>query len=211
MKKTCLQMILAIGIMAVLCGCESKHITQTGFLNDYSKLETVSDTSMRYLPPQIQLRQYSNFIIDPVIVHFHTGSKAIAQRSKGKLTEQDLTDLKNYMHDAIVEAISDRYTLAYQPAPGVARVRVALTDLKKSDVLLNIYPSSKLLGLGLGAVSLEAELIDSRTGRQIAAFVESQEGNRFSFDGLSEWGDAKAIMDRWAKSLRNLLDEAHGD
>jgi hypothetical protein len=208
MKNTLL-IITAAAIMALQSGCQSKKITQAGFLNDYSRLETVSDTSMRYLPPPNQFRQYSQFIIDPVVIHFHTGSKAIAQRSKGKLSEQDLTDLTNYMRDAIVKAVSDRYAIAYQPAPGVARVRVALTDLKKSNVLLNIYPSSKLLGLGLGAVSLEAEIIDSHTGDQIAAFVESQEGNRFSFDGLSEWGDAKAIMDRWAKRFRKHLDDAH--
>ena len=154
--------------------------------------------------------QYNKFIIDPVVIHFHTGSKAIEERSKGKIKEQDIIDLKNYMHSAIVEAISDRYSIAYRPGPGVARVRIAITDLKKANVLMNIHPASKLVGSGLGGASLEAEWLDSQTGKQIAALVESQLGDRLSLDGLSEWGDAKSIMDGWAQRFRKRLDEAHG-
>ena len=210
MKKTSLLMLLAIGIMVVQCGCGAQRAQRTGFLSDYSKLKPYSDVSYRNIPSQATIRRYSKFIVDPVVIHFHTGSKAIEERTKGKITEQDITDLKNYMHDAIVNAISDRYGIAYRPGPGVARVRIAITDLKKSNVLMNIHPGSKLLGSGLGGASLEAEWLDSQTGKQIAALVESQLGDRLSLDGLSEWGDAKAIMDDWAKRFRTRLDEAHG-
>ena len=210
MKKTSLLMLLAIGIMVIQCGCGAQRAQRTGFLSDYSKLKPYSDVSYRNIPSQATIRRYSKFIIDPIVVHFHTGSKAIEERTKGKIAEQDITDLKNYMHDAIVKAISDRYGIAYRPGPGVARVRIALTDLKKANVLMNIHPGSKLLGSGLGGASLEAEWVDSETGEQIAALVESQLGDRLSLDGFSEWGDAKAIMDRWAKRFRQRLDEAHG-
>jgi hypothetical protein len=113
------------------------------------------------------------------------------------------------MHAAIVSAISDRYSIVYRPGPGVARIRIAITDLKKSKIVQNIWPGSKLAGTGLGGASLEAELVDSRDGTQIGAVVESQLGERLSLDGLSTWGDAKAIMDGWAKRLRERLDEAH--
>ena len=210
MKKTSLLMLLAIGIMVVQCGCGAQRAQRTGFLSDYSKLKPYSDVSYRNIPSQATIRRYSKFIVDPVVIHFHTGSKAIEERTKGKITEQDITDLKNYMHDAIVNAISDRYGIAYRPGPGVVRVRIAITDLKKSNVLMNIHPGSKLLGSGLGGASLEAEWLDSQTGEQIAALVESQLGDRLSLDGLSEWGDAKAIMDGWAQRFRTRLDEAHG-
>ncbi|MHC4475244.1 MAG: DUF3313 domain-containing protein [Planctomycetota bacterium] len=210
MKTTSVVMMLAIGIMAAQCGCAARRARRTGFLSDYSRLKPYSDVSYRNIPSQETIRRYSKFIVDPVVVHFHTGSKAIEERSKGKITEQDITDLKSYMHDAIVNAISDRYSIVYRPGPGVARVRIAITDLKKSNVLMNIHPGSKLLGSGLGGATLEAEWLDSQTGEQIAALLESQLGDRFSLDGLSEWGDAKAIMDDWAQRFRKRLDEAHG-
>jgi hypothetical protein len=210
MKKTSLLMMLAIGITVIHSGCTAQRAQRTGFLSDYSRLKPYSDVSYRNIPSQEVIRGYSKFIVDPVVAHFHTGSKAIGERTKGKITEQDITDLKNYMHDAIVKAISDRYGIAYRPGPGVARVRIALTDLKKANVLMNIHPGSKLLGSGLGGASLEAEWLDSESGEQIAALVESQLGDRLSLDGLSEWGDAKEIMDSWAKRFRERLDEAHG-
>jgi len=205
MKKTSLLMMLAVGIAAVQLGCTAQRAERTGFLSDYSKLQAQSDVSSRYLAPGNRLGRYSKFIIDPVVIHFHTRSEAA-----GKLKEEDLRDLKNYMHEALVEAIEDRYEIVFRPGPGVARLRTALTDLKKSDIVQNVLPIGKAIGGGLGGASLEAELLDSQTGEQIGALVESQLGERLSLDGYSTWGDAKAIMDGWAKRFRERLDEAHG-
>lgn len=197
--------MLAIGITSVQLGCSAQRAEKTGFLSDYSKLEAQSDVSSRYLAPGNRLAGYSKFIIDPVVTHFHTGSKAA-----GKLKEEDLRDLRNYMHEALVKAIEDRYKIVFRPGPGVARFRAALTDLKKSGIVQNVLPIGKAIGSGLGGASLEAELLDSQTGEQIGALVESQLGERLSLDGYSTWGDAKAIMDSWAARFRKRLDEAHG-
>jgi len=205
MKKISLVMILALGIMFAQCGCVAQSAPKTGFLSDYSKLEAQSDVSFRYLAPGNLLRNYSHFIIDPVVIHFHTRSEA-----RGKLKEDEISDLKNYMHNALVTAVEARYEIAYQPGSRTARVRVAITDLKKSGIVQNILPIGKAIGSGLGGASLEAEILDSQTGMQIAALVESQLGNRLSLDGYSTWGDAKAIMNDWAKRFRKRLDEAHG-
>jgi hypothetical protein len=64
------------------------------------------------------------------------------------------------------------------------------------------------MGTGLGGASMEFEVLDSQTGVQIGAAIESQLGNRLSLKGMSKWGDAKAVMDDWAKRLRARLDEA---
>ena len=202
MKKTSLLILLAIGIMSVQCGCTAQRAERTGFLSDYSKLEARSDTSARYLAPGNRLKNYTKFVIEPVVIHFHT-------RSKSKLTREELADIKNYMREALVIAIKDRYEVVYGSGPSTMRVRFAITDLKKSGRAQNTFPLSKAVSDGLGGESLEAELLDSQTGVQIAAMVESQLGKRFSLDGYSTRGDAKAIMDRWAKLFRIRLDEAH--
>ena len=198
------RLIIVLCVVAPLCGCAARSAERTGFLSDYSKLEPRSEVSYRYVA-QDRLGQYSKFIIDPVEIHLHRRSKA-----KKKTSGEDRTDLKNYMHAALVKAIEDSYEVVYRSGPGVARARVALTDIKKANVLLNIHPGSKIMGTGLGGASLEAELVDSQTSEQIAALVESQLGDRLALDGLSTWGDAKAIMDGWASRFRERLDEAHG-
>ncbi len=201
MKKTTLLTVLALVLMALQCGCSAELGGRKGFLSDYSRLQRHSDVSYRYLGPT--LASYSQFIVDPVAIHFDAGSKA------SKISAENVADMQNYMHAALLSALSDRYLIVYQPGPGVARLRVALTDLKKSKVLMNIHPGSKLMGSGLGGASLEAELVDSQSGTQIAALVESQLGNRLSLEGLSKWGDAKAVMDDWAERLRQRIAEAH--
>jgi hypothetical protein len=75
---------------------------------------------------------------------------------------------------------------------------------------MNILPQTKLIGSGLGGATLEVEMVDSETGEQIGALVESQLGKRLSLEGVSTWGDAKGVMDRWANRLRQRIDEAHG-
>lgn len=209
-KGAGLLMILTLGVAAIQCGCDSQNIQRTGFLSDYSKLKRYSDTSFRYIPPESTIRRYSKFIIDPVEVHFHTGSTAIKERTKGRLSEYDVRDLRSYMHNAVKKALSERYNIVYQPGPGVIRISIALTDLKKSKIMQNIVPGTKLFGTGLGGASLEAEFVDTQTGLQVAAIVESQPGNRFSLDGTSTWGDAKAVMDDWSQRIRRRLDQAHG-
>lgn len=204
MKKTRLLMVLAIGIMIIQCGCGSKSAPTVGFLSDYSKLAVVSDSTLRYLPQEGGLRNYSRFIVEPIKIYFHEKSKA------SKIDEAQLEDLKQYMYWAIRNAFQGRYAIVGRPGAGVARVRIALTDLQKSNPVLNTLPQTKLAGVGLGGASMEAELVDSLTGRQIAALVETQKGKRLSLAGMKTWGDAKAVMDDWAKRFRERLDEAHG-
>jgi hypothetical protein len=127
-----------------------------------------------------------------------------------KAEELPLRDLANYMHNAFVQAISDRYPIVSYPGPGVARVRVAITDISKGSPALNVLPQTKLSGVGLGGAAMEAEVIDSQTGEQLAAVLYKKRGNQLSFAGVKKWGDAKAVMDAWAKTFRKRIDEAHG-
>lgn len=199
MKKTGVLMVVAAGFMLVQCGCGSKKMSTTGFMTDYSRLQKESDTSLRYVN-DAALARYSNFIVDPVQVHFYGGAK-----SKGKLTDQQLSDLTNYMYSRINQAVMQSGNkLTYQPAQGVARIRVALTDINKTS-LINIMPQASLLQFGVGNVSMEGEITDSMTGAQIAAVVESQKGSRIPFSNLGEWTTARKIMDRWGKRLQERL------
>lgn len=202
-KKTTVLTIGIVGLLLAQSGCGSKEMTTSGFLTDYSRLEKVSDTSLRYLK-EGALGNYSHFIVDPVEVHFYEGAK-----SKGRLTDQQLFDLTNYMHSKINEAVvASGNRLTYRPAPGVARIRAALTDINKTS-LLNILPPASLLEFGVGNVAMESEMIDSETGEQIGAAVEMQKGSRIPFTNLGEWTTARKIMDDWGKRLKKRLEEAN--
>jgi len=209
MNKTSVLMVVTSVVLAGMCGCGSKGPATTGFLSDYSQLKAESDSSYRYLDKAV-FGSYRGFIVDPVTTHFKEGAKAIEMKSEGKLTEQNMADLTNYFHDVIVKAITDAgCQVEYKPGLGIARVRVAITDIQETGAL-NALPQASLLGVGVGGAAMEAEFVDSQTGKQIAAVVESQKGSRVPFSNLGEWGTAKGVMDGWAKRLKERLDEGKG-
>ncbi len=193
--------IVGSSILIITTGCANK-VRTTGFLSDYSYL-LPADGGLRYINMQL-LGNYSKFIIDPVVVRLY--GIPLGARPDPVMS----IALANYMHNAIVNVINDRYMIVSQPAAGVARVRVAITDIERSTPALNVLPQTKLTGAGLGGASMEGEIIDSQTGKQIGAVIQSQKGKMISLEGLTEWGDAKAVMDDWAKRFRKRLDEAHG-
>jgi hypothetical protein len=108
----------------------------------------------------------------------------------------DAERLRAYMRRAIISTLEPRYTaVATRPGPGTARVRIALTNVERSSPFR------------LGSVSMEAELLDSQTGEQMAAVIESRRKRVRSYS-FEPWAGAKAVMDDWAKRFYTSLEEA---
>lgn len=210
-RRNVLLMVVSLCCLAFVCGCgSSDRLVKTGFLSDYSNLQEHSSSSLRYVNKPALAGKYRSIIVDRVEVHFQAGAKAIKPKSEGKLTEKDMADLTNYFHSALVKAVSDAgWKVVHQPGPNVCRLRVAITDLEETNVLLAAVPQARLVAkAGTGGAGVEAELIDSHTGVQLGAAVEMRGGSRVPFTGLSEWGGAKAAMDVWTGRLKQHLVEA---
>lgn len=194
-------MVVVICLAVMLGGCAKKAQT-TGFLSTYKNLEPVSDNLMRYIGPSVG--QYSKFIIEPITV------KCYDKKTAESLKPEDVTHLEEFFYTEILKDKPERYEIVTTPGPAVAKMRVAITNLQKSTPALNVLPQTKLTGVGLGQASAEMELVDSQTGMQLAAAIASETGSRFSFSGLSKWGDVEAVMKDWAKKIWVRIDEAHG-
>jgi len=200
---------LLVGLAPVLIsGCATRApAAKTGFLKDYSKLEPHPDIDgrHRYINPNINAGDYSKFMVDPVAVNLsETGTKRGVDQEK-------LDELAKFFHKQIVHNLEQGYRVVNSAGPGVIRVRVAITDVEKTNPLLNIHPALKLTGAGLGGAGMEGELVDSVTGQTIAAFIDNQKGSRLSFvAGLKWFGHAQAVMENWAEDLKKGIDQAYG-
>jgi len=198
---------LLLGLAPIwLVGCAAPA-AKTGFLKDYSKLEPHPDIDgrHRYINPNMNAGDYSKFIVDPVVL-------SLSEKGKGRgIDQKDLNEQVTFFHQKIVEELEQGYQVVSSPGPGVARVRVAITDIDKTNPLLNIHPGTKLTGAGLGGAGMEAELVDSVTSRTIAAAIDNQKGSRLSLvAGLKWFGHAQAVMETWAEDLKKFIDQAHG-
>lgn len=194
MRRVHLLILINVAVAAGLGGCESSapsaKVPATGFLSDYSRLEPISETSYRYINPKYDLGNYGKFIVEKVEVLFDYGTQAEVKNW------DEVEQLRTYMLRALKDAIEPDLTVVSQPGPGVARVRTALTNIRRASAFK------------MGGVSMEIELIDSRTGEQIAAIVESQKKGG-PLGEYYDWENAKAIMDEWGKRFYTRLKEAH--
>jgi hypothetical protein len=192
----------ALGVV----GCASKS-GFSGFLGDYSKLERdpYLDNSLAYTNPTKDLRQYTKFILDPVVVHFAPDAAGVA------IDSADLKMLADYWRDEAVQALSRHYTVVTEPGPGVLRIRAAITGIKKSVPLASARSVTKAPDFGLGGASMEAEGLDAQTGERVTAVVDSRSGSVLRVTGQRQpYDDAKEIMRLWVERFVARLDIVHG-
>ncbi len=190
----------------LICACAApplSEIDQSGFLSDYSKLEKIDDNMLRFVDESVG--DFSSFIIDPVVITFRQPP------DEQVFTDEELSEITEYFDEAVIEALSkdEGYPIVEYPGPGVARLRIGITNVEETIGLLNISIYTKITGLGLGGASFDGEIVDSVNGKQLAAVVRWGTGSRILKAGITHMGDAKIAIDRWAKDLRAQIDEAN--
>jgi hypothetical protein len=186
-------------------GCATvKDPGQKAFLSDYSKLEEIEENHLVY--DSGNFGNYSRFIIEPVAMLYRQAEE------KQVFTDQELEDLQAHFATKVRKALieDDGYQVVNVPGPGTARLHIGITDVDDTIGVLNLSIYTKITGAGLGGAAMEGELVDSVTGEQIGAVIRWGSGSRILRAGFTHTGDAKIVIDRWAKSLRERIDEAHG-
>ena len=195
--------LIASQILLCACAGSVSQEDQSGFLSDYSKLERIDDSMLQFVDETAG--DYSSFIIEPVVITFRQSP------DKQVFTDEELSELTAFYEEAVIEALSkdEGYPIVEGPAPGVARIRIGITDVEETIGVLNISIYTKITGLGLGGASFEGGIVDSVTGKQLAATVRWGTGSRILKAGITHMGDAKIAIKRWAKDLRAQVDDAH--
>jgi hypothetical protein len=148
-----------------------------------------------YVSPR--LREFTTYAINPIEI-------AVPAQ---KLDEADRAELAVYFREKIIESLrSHQYAIVEEDAPGVARIRLALTDVVNSTWWQKVHPGIRMTGAGTGGASVEGEIIESKTGEQLAAWVATNNANRFDLTAFSTVADIKNIIDRWAAEAATRLD-----
>jgi len=191
-------------LIATIAACATiDQPEQTGFLSDYSKL--VRDEDGRWLYSADNTDEYMKFYIEPVAMLFE-------QKENPTFSPDELEQLKTYLVVRLTQRLTedDGYEVVSEPEPGVASFRLAITDVDATIAALNISIYTKISGAGLGGIAAEGEIVDSVSGEQLAAAIRWDTGSRVFQAGLTKLGDAKIVIDRWARDIRERIDVAHG-
>lgn len=159
---------------------------------------------------------YSRFIVDPVELWLPEGYDDVSVK--------DLQGLCRFFRDAVITAMSDRYQIVDEPAPGVARISSAITDVQPTapvaDVMSAVIPvgivaswGKKAItgkGIGVGEASIEALISDSMTGQPLLMFQGRRVGGKYTDKKESKrLGDPEMVLNEWAEAVRRYFDIFH--
>jgi len=169
----CLSTLVACaGLVAglVLMGCKTEQAPppRSGFLSSYTQMEKVDETTWRWIDPNNRLASYNKFILHPVTVQ--------AEVYEGeKISPETRERVSNYLHEAIVNALADRYPIVSTPSTDTGEIRVGITDATKTGLKLNLC--------------VEGEIQDSYSAVQVASVVASRMGKAH----LGSWWDRRTL------------------
>jgi hypothetical protein len=189
----------------------------SGFLGpDYSLLTPPAEGSeqkamLRYVNPNVNWGGYNQILIAPVTFWAADDSK---------ISATDQQTLCNYAHNEFVKVLGKNFILASQPAPGVMKISVALTDattatpgLRSISVVVpqaRALSAIKMLATGsyafVGSAQGAFKANDSVSGQLLAAAVDERLGGTSVKNvDVFKWGDTENAIDYWASLVDKRL------
>jgi hypothetical protein len=212
---------LVMGMM-FLASCATTTPSKTGFLGEYSKNLTPGPeggVKERWLKPGVDFTKYNKMILEHVIFFFADDSQY-----KG-MDSSELHQIAEKFDLAIVTAVKDVTRFVTEPGPDVARIRIAITDLKQNSPTMGVISTATMvtpIGAGInlirrgatgswsgsGGMSAEFMVIDSMTNQVIAA---ARDERRAGFtERFTKWGSAEEAIKFWAERIKIAIQEIHG-
>lgn len=221
MKKI---LVVLLG-MLLAAGCATTESTKTGseaaprggFLGDYQKnLEPGPEggAKMRWLKPGVDFARYNKVMLDSIVFF-------LAEDSDYKgIDPQELKEIADSANKQLVGVLRQAYPIVADPGPDVARIRIAVTNLKQSRPVVSGITSVVPVGLGVslvkkgatgswsgsGATGAEMMVHDSMTNDVIA--VAKDEKSAGFTERFSKWGSAEEAFKFWAERIKLFLDNA---
>jgi hypothetical protein len=175
----------------------------SGFLKDYSKLQTdPDDESLKWWEKKgVDWKRYKRLMIDPVVVYYNP-------EAENRQIEPDvLKELTDYFRTVVIKEVQDSYPVVDRPGPDVLRIRAAITDLVPANPFVNVVTTAGIgVPVDMGGASMEAMFLDSMTHELLGAVVDSKKGTPIDVKGFTTWGHAKGAFKDWAKLLKESLE-----
>jgi hypothetical protein len=209
---------LAVTLLLLLASaCATRRARQpadmSGFLDDYSLLREggPGEVALVYRNPDANWRAYDKVLLEPVTL-WRSGRKSL-----DPVPEADLLRLIADLQGAVRRRLGQGFTLVEQPGPGVMRMRLAITDARASDPVLDvmrgrgdattpspdvaIHPETRRF---IESAAIEGEIRDAQTNQLLAAGVDHR--RRKGAPPIDTWAEVGRAIDFWAARLVSRLE-----
>lgn len=188
----------------------------SGFLgNYYQNLQPGPEggVKMRWIKQGVDFKQYNKLMVDSVIFYLAPDSEDMG------IDADQMKALSDAFNQEIVNALKDKYLVVSDPGPGVARLKIAITGIKKSKPGVSAVTSVVPVGIGIslikkgvtgsysgsGNTAAEFMALDSMTNEVIIAAVDERSAG-FT-ERFTTLGAAKGAFKLWAERIRKFMDD----
>jgi hypothetical protein len=209
---------LALVLAMALSSCASKP-QGSGFLQEYAaNLQPGPEggAKERWLKPGVDFKTYDKLMVDSVVFYFAEDSESKA------IDPEKLKEMSDIFNQEFVQVLKEKVPIVAEPGPGVARIRVAITNLKLNNQAVSAVSTITSLtpiGLGLnlvkrgatgtwagsGMTAADMMILDTATNEVIAVARDEQAAG-FT-ERYTEMGSVKAAFKVWAERIVKFMDE----
>lgn len=202
-----------IGLLHVMSVPAIAAEPASGFLAHYDQpgSATLDPSVSLYRKTDLDLRAYDKLLLDDFAFSYADDS------TYKDFSVDERQRIVAAARESLQKAVGGKFEIVTQPAPGVLRVRAALTDIraaKKSKNLLSFTPVGLIkqgvdaatgMDVVLRTVTAEAELSDALSGERLLAIADRGAGQQGDSSKAS-WSEVRNTLDGWAQQLARQLD-----
>jgi hypothetical protein len=182
----------------------------SGWMESYDSLSYNEERNAFLFFNEEKRGTYQKIILEDLTVYSQSGEADLEIANQA--TE--------YLSAGLLQLLESKGIAATKPAPGVLRLKMAITGVEKSKEDLKVYNFVPVAAVFRGAQAatgkvatyidtmFEAEMVDSMTGDQVAAIVSKgiEETEKRSGDTLT-FEDVKPTLDKWLSQYERTLNE----
>src|SRR5262245_654005 len=213
---------LVVALLVLLGACAHRRAAPppetSGFLDDYALLRPggPNDLYLVYHNPTTDWRSYDKVLLEPVTL-WRSGRKSLEP-----VPREDLLRLVTDFQAAVRTRLGEDFRFVDQPGPGVMRIRLAITDARADDAVLDILTATRGTGnpdpAGTGplhpetrrfleSAGIEGEIRDASTNVLLAEGVAHR---RDGAPALETWGDVNRALAFWVDRVCARLESRTG-
>ena len=221
--RTAGAVVVSMAMAVMLAGCGASHqarsvdLKQSTLVNPDLLKEGKDDQALyRYVKPNVDIKQYSKVLIDPVLV-----------RKDGELDKDELENYQKLANNAFVylnQELGKDYSIVKTPEPGALRIQAAITDADSAKPVRNTLSTLMPIGMGLslikyaatgkqsgvGEITVEMRISDAATGELLGAALDRRVGGKELSELWSSWHNADSALLYWAQKTRWVFCDMRG-
>lgn len=211
----------AVALLLMVPAASAEDIQYSGFFGNPSVYDLLKPgpeggAKLRWEKEGVTPRKYNRFMVDSVIFFLADNSDY-----KG-IDPQEMKELADEFNKDLMAAFKGKYPIVAEPAPDVARIRIAITDIKPSRPGVSAVTSVIPVGLGIslikkgatggwsgsGETGIEVMVLDSMTNEIVFLAVDRQKA---AFESrFSKWGSATDAFKFWSDKAVAYIDHNKG-